>query len=321
MYRLLFLVFLTLFLPGQSQAQSTDFSHQIILESKGEYNHSDKHSEEFSALTRLYPILRFGYIEEELTSILQVEGNFNNYNFTDSVRFLFQELYAQFNFREKHHFAFGKKRLNWGTGMLWNPTNFYIQKDPFRTQNRLEGILQASYSLLFANGSLQAYIFPESRLKDFGYALKYDYYGSRADASLSFLRYIGYQQLGMDISYGGDRFTAYAEGVLRYYTDKEHFWAEGVAGFSVIANAHISVRGEYRFHQRNLFAALEWKELYDRWFLQMRTFYEPLSEQLIVSPLFIWKKSNFQVELSTMLFYNANTSFDYQASVLLSCHF
>lgn len=364
-----------LWIVGKSQ--SSDLTYQIILESKGEYSKVDKHSKvnpdnmmqlkEFTSLSQLYPIFKFSHSQDNLTGILQVEGNLQNYNLSaDSIRFSFQELYAQFSFSGRHFIAFGKKRLDWGTGMIWNPTNFYIQKDPLRTQNRLEGIFQTSYTLLLPNGSLQAYIFPESQLKDFSYALKYDYYGSRIDASLTFLQYTRYQQFGLDMSYGGDLFTAYAEGVIRNYsksyrvgeggelitppTTKEKFWAEAVVGLSVVCNTHISTRAEYRFREdylgrsainsysmnlpnntivfdpismgkHTLFASIEWKELYERLFVQMRTFYDPVSAQWMLSPLFIWKKNNFQVELWAMIYNNAFALFDFQSSLLLSLHF
>lgn len=372
-----FMLISFLLLTTSVWGQSTDFSYQLILESKGEYTDLDSKSlinpnnkmniEEFTAVSRLYPIFRLGYDQEKLNSLLQVEGNLTDYNFSgDSIRFTFQELYLQLGVNDIHYISFGKKRLDWGTGMLWNPTNFYIQKDPLRTQNRLEGIFQATYKLLLSNGSLQAYIFPERQMKDFSYALKYDYYGSRIDASLSFLQYGRYQQIGLDLSYGGNIFTAYMEGVLRNYsksyrvgedgeliipsTAKDKFWTEVVAGFSIVCNAHVSLRGEYRFRKdylnrkqvgyfksylpantqiydpisigkHSLFGSMEWKEIYDRFFIQMRVFYDTASTQLILSPLLIWKISNFQIELSSMLYNNGLPLFDYQGSLLVSWHF
>lgn len=362
---------------GSVKAQNSSFDYQLILEMKGQYNGLDKESsvnpdnlmgiEELTSVTQLYPIMKFRYGQNKLSSLLQVEGNLINHNFSgDSVRFAFQELYAQFSYNEKHHITLGKRRLDWGSGMLWNPTNFYIQKDPFRTQNRLEGIFQMSYSFLFSNGLLQAYIFPEKRLKDFSYALKYDYYGNRLDASLSFLQYTRYQQLGYSLAYGGDLFTLHAEGVFRNYsksyrvdedgnlllppTDRKKIWTEAVFGFSMNANAHISLRGEYRFREdylnrkeikqfetylpahpmiydslstgkHTVFGSIEWKDIYDQYFLQMRSFYDPVSEQLILSPLFIWKINNFQVEVTSMIYNNALALFNYQGSILISCHF
>jgi len=362
---------------NETKAQSSGFSYQVILESRNQYNALDDESiinkknqmgmDEFSSLTQVYPIGRFIHQMGELSSILQVEGKLSNYNFAkDSTDFTFQELYSQFSYKEQHHIVIGKKRLDWGTGVLWNPTNFYIQKDPLRTQNRLEGKFQLAYTYLLTAGSIQAYIFPEKKIKDFSYAVKYDLYGERIDASISFLQYQKHQQFGVDFSYGGDLFTAYGESVLRNYSKsykvdmygntippidkKDRFRLELVIGGSMIINSHISFRGEYRFREdylsrkdilnykqhlsgntviydpismgkHSLFGSLEWKDLYDVWSLQMRTFYDPLSRQLILSPLAIWRKNNFQVELSGMVYNNAFSVFDFQGSLLLSCHF
>lgn len=359
------------------RAQETAFDYQLIFESQGQYNNLDKHSvinpdnrmnvEELTSLTRLYPVLKFRYAQNDLSATLQTEGNLSNYNFSgDSVRFSFQELYVRFAYQERHHITLGKRRLDWGSGMIWNPTNFYVQKDPFRTQNRLEGIFQVAYSYLFSGGTLQAYLFPEKRLKDFSYGLKYDYYGTRLDASLSFLQYTRYQQFGYSLSYGGNISTLYAEGVFRNSSksyrvgkegellppteDRKKFRTEAVVGFSLNCNAHISLRGEYRFREdylnrtevkqfedalpshtliydaisvgkHSLFGSAEWKDLYDQYFIQMRSFYDPTSNQLILSPLLIRKINNFQIELSMLFNNNALAVFNYQGSIVLSCHF
>lgn len=359
------------------RGQETDFSHQVIIESKAEYNNRDKKSrvnpdnrmniEEFTSITHLYPILNFRNSINDLTTSLQLEGDVVNYNFSkDSVQFAFQEIYVGFAYREKHYFSFGKRRLYWGTGMIWNPTNFYVQKDPFRTRNRLEGIMQGSYALLLPKGTLQAYVFPDRRLKDFSYALKYDFYASRIDGGISFLQYTRYQQFGFDLSYGGDLFTAYAEGVWRNYskscrvgedgllivpgTERKKFFTEIVGGISYNLNARISLRAEYRFRedylnkkevrrfetylpehlmiydpisvgQHSLFGSIEWKDTFESYYAQLRSFYDPVSGQLIVSPLFIVKINNFQLELSSMIYNNSLSVFNYQGSLLISCHF
>jgi len=355
------------------QGQEMDFSYQIIMESKGEYNNIDKNSalnpdnqmkiKEITSATQLYPILKFRHSQDKFSSLLQIEGNCTNYNFSgDSLSFSFQELYTQFSISDKHFVSIGKRRLDWGSGTLWNPTNFYVQKDPFRTQNRLEGIFQASYSYLLSNGMLQAYVFPEKKLKDFSYALKYDYYGNRIDASVTFLQHQQSQQLGYSVSYGGNISTLYSEGVWRNYSKsyranengvlvnssegRSKFWTEIVAGMSINLNANLSFRSEYRFREdylnkeqisefkRNLpansliydpvgigkhtlFASLEWKDLYDRYMIQVRTFLDPVSSQLIVSPLFIWKYHDLQVEISAMVYNNAIPLLNYQGTVLL----
>jgi hypothetical protein len=285
----------------------------------------------------------------ELLNTFQAEGNLTNYNFDkDSVRFTFQELYTRFSWKDRHHWTVGKKRLDWGTGMIWNPTNFYIQKDPFRTQNRLEGIFQLNYTCLFTTGSLEVYVFPEKKMEDFSYSLKYNYTGERVDMSVSFLEYTRHQQIGYDISYGGDRFIAYAEGVFRNRAAR--VYSEIVSGASYAFNASLGARMEYRFREdylsreevaefkkylsensliydpvgvgkHTLFASAEIKDVYDRFNLQVRTFFDLFSNQLIISPLLVWKKNNFQIELSSMLFTNSLAAYHSQTSLLLSCHF
>lgn len=364
-------------LPFVSKGQSMGLDHQIILESKSQYNHLDKASllnrdnhmeiDELSSITQLYPILTFKSSFGGLANILQAEGNLINYNFEkDSVRFTFQELYTRFSWKDCHHWTIGKKRLDWGTGMIWNPTNFYIQKDPFRTQNRLEGIFQLSYSYLFNAGSLELYLFPEKELEDFSYAVKYNYAGERVDLSVSFLEYTKHQQVGYDISYGGDLFIAHSEGVFRNYSKsyrvgekgelifppdrKTKFYSEIVSGVSYSFNAYLGARLEYRFREdylnknevanfkrylphnsivydaisvskHSLFASAEVKDMYDRFNLQLRTFFDIFSNQLIISTLFVWKKNNFQIELSSMIFNNSLAIFNSQTSILISCHF
>ncbi|MDR0891677.1 MAG: hypothetical protein LBN24_03600 [Mediterranea sp.] len=246
------------------------------METKGEYSDIDKKSavnpdnrmglEQFASLSQLYPILGFKSSGERLQVKLQAEANIQNYNFAkDSTRFSFQELYSQFEWQGKHFFVFGKKRLDWGTGMIWNPTNFFIQKDPVRTQNRLEGIFMLNYTLLFGRNTVSAYLFPEKKGKETKGALRYEYSQGRVDASLSLVEYGRFQQIGYDFSYGGDLFTAYSEGVLKNYTRlpslngdgsfveawqrRKRFRAECVLGAVVLFNSHWSFSGEYRYRE------------------------------------------------------------------------
>lgn len=370
-------VILLFFLPSAGSGQSSGLAYQIILESKNQYTGLDKSSllnkdnrmkiDELSSTTQLYPILTFRSDFSELENTLQAEGNFTNYNFDkDSVRFTFQELYTRFSWKGSHHWIIGKKRLDWGSGVVWNPTNFYIQKDPFRTQNRLEGIFLLNYTWLFNTGSFEAYVFPEKKGKGISYATKYNYTGERIDLSVSFLEYLRCQQIGYDISYGADHFIAYSEGVFRNYSKsyrvgkdgeliaphnrKTRFYSDIVTGVSYSFNAYLGARLEYRFREDYLnkdevaaferylplnsmiydpvsvgkhaiFASAEIKDLYDRFNFQMRTFFDIISNQLIIAPLFVWKKNNFQIELASMIFNNSLTLFNTQTSLLISCHF
>lgn len=273
-YNILF--FLLFAYIQQSIAQESKLNYQIILETKGEYNLIDENSrvnpdnrmklDKFSSLSQLYPIFELKNTWGNFDTNLQAESNIQNYNFAkDSTNFSFQELYTQLVFKGKHFFVFGKKRLDWGTGMIWNPTNFFIQKDPVRIQNRLEGLFMFTYSYLFGQTTLSFYVFPERKGKDFKAAIKYDYSKERLDASFSFVEYGRYQQFGYDISYGGDLFTAYSEGVLKNYTKSfivdnngtlippqlrsEKFRSELVLGTTIIFNSNLSFSGEYRFRE------------------------------------------------------------------------
>lgn len=357
--------------------QDQSLSYQVILETKGEYNNLNKKSkvnpdnwmnmDDFSALSQFYPILQFVARSPDLATKVGVEANLRNYNFEkDSTKLLMQELYSQFTFKDKHYFVFGKKRLDWGSGMIWNPTNFFIQKDPLRTQNRLEGIFMLNYSYLFRQGSISVYLFPDKKKEDFKAAIKYDYSIDRIDAGVSFVEYGKYQQVGFDLSYGANLFTLYGEGVLRNFTRsyniddngvlqtpdnmKKTFRSEFVVGGSVVFNMHLSFRGEYRFREdylnkrqirlfekqlpdnlmiwdaisvgkHTLFASFDYRDTYSRWSANLRAFYDPLSSQLIISPLGVLTMNNFQIEASTM-FYNKKLSIhNFQSTILLSCFF
>ncbi|OJV78639.1 MAG: hypothetical protein BGO34_07485 [Bacteroidia bacterium 44-10] len=347
------------------------------METKGEYNNLDRKSKinpdnwmnigDFAALSQLYPILQFNSRSGDLATRLGVEANLRSYNFEkDSTRLLIQELYSQFTFKDKHYFVFGKKRLDWGSGMIWNPTNFFIQKDPLRTQNRLEGIFMLNYSYLFSESAISIYLFPDKKKENFKAAIKYDYSKDRIDAAVSFVEYGKYQQVGLDLSYGGNLFTFYGEGVLRNFSKsykiddnnilqipdnrKKTFSSEFVVGGSVVFNMHLSFRGEYRFREdyldksqirlfenqlpdnlmiwdaisvskHTLFASFDYRDTYSRWSANLRTFYDPLSNQLIVSPLGVLTMNNFQIEASTIFYNNKLSIHNFQSTILLSCFF
>lgn len=358
-------------------SQDQSLSYQVILETKGEYNNLDRKSKinpdnwmnigDFAALSQLYPILQFNSRSGDLATRLGVEANLRSYNFEkDSTRLLIQELYSQFTFKDKHYFVFGKKRLDWGSGMIWNPTNFFIQKDPLRTQNRLEGIFMLNYSYLFSESAISIYLFPDKKKENFKAAIKYDYSKDRIDAAVSFVEYGKYQQVGLDLSYGGNLFTFYGEGVLRNFSKsykidnngilqipdnrKKTFSSEFVVGGSVVFNMHLSFRGEYRFREdyldksqirlfenqlpdnlmiwdaisvskHTLFVSFDYRDTYSRWSANLRTFYDPLSNQLIVSPLGVLTMNNFQIEASTIFYNNKLSIHNFQSTILLSCFF
>lgn len=360
-------------------AQSDNFSYQMILESKLEYNNINKTSRinpensmkisDFSSISQFYPVFSFKNTVNNTSTLLQAEGNIKNFNFErDSTLFTMQELYGQVSFNYKHYITIGKKRLDWGSGMIWNPTNFFVQKDPMRTQNRLEGIFMLNYTSILSDGEINLYVFPDKDISDFKMAVKYNYSGNRIDASLSFLEYKKYQQFGMDISYGGNFFTAYTEGVLKNFTKSyginNHgqikiitpeeksgkFYPEWVLGTSVILNPQLTLNAEYRYRgdqlnkseiniysvylpynrllydpisigRHSFFGSIVYADLYGRWSVNLRNFYDPTSNQLIVSPLGILTIHNFQAELSAMIYNKTFSLFNFQTQLLVSYSF
>lgn len=351
--------------------------YQVILETKLEYNNLDKNSDvnpnnimninDFSSISQFYPIIEFKNTYGKVDTKLQAEAVIKNYDLIkDSTDLSFQELYTQFTLNGKHFFIIGKKRLDWGTGIIWNPTNFFIQKDPLRTQNRLEGLFMLNYSTLINSSSLNFYFFPQEKKEDFKFAVKYDFSLNKIDASLSFVEYGKHQQFGYDISYGGSSFTLYSEGVIKNFTksyrvfddgsliypeiEKKSFKPEIIVGSTILFNSNISFTGEYRFRgdylnkkeidlykrylpsnmevydpisvgKHTIFVNAEYKDTYNRWSANLRSFYDPISDQLVLSPLGTFSQNNFQIEVSTMFYNNSISTHNFQSSILLSCFF
>lgn len=372
-----YILTLLLLIPTGVYAQETDFSYQMILETKAEYRALDGNSEvnpgnrmgidEFASLTQFYPVLKFDAAFGETNTVLQAEGLIRNYNLErDSTGFSFQELYTQVGHKDRMFFVFGKKRLDWGTGMIWNPTNFFIQKDPLRTQNRLEGLFMLNFAFLSGSSTFNFYIFPEKKFEDFRAAVKYDLTAGPVDAGLSFVQYGNRQQIGYEVAYGGSLFTAYSEGVLKNYTRnfrlmpggelvhpgdrKKRLHGELVLGTMVSFNSRLSFSGEYRYRsdlpgrkeigtyvnklpdnpvlydpmsigKHTLFGNVEFRDTYARWSVSLRTFYDPVSRQMMLSPLGVVTAGNFQIEASAMFYNNRLPVFDFQGSLLFSCFF
>ena len=375
---LIFIYIAQTFFASKINAQDNKLSYQVILETNTVYNDKDSKSKvnmdnwmnitDFTSQSDLYPIFTFNNKESDKMDVkLQAEGDVRNYNLDkDSTLFSFQELYGQLSFNKKHYLVFGKKRLDWGTGMIWNPTNFFIQKDPLRTQNRLEGIFMLNYSYLFATGAINVYFFPENKLKESKLAIKYDYSNERIDGSVSFVQYGKYQQIGYDLSYGGNFFTLYSEGVVRNFTksylvdntgniitpdeQSKTFRSELVAGTTIMLNTNLSINAEYRFREdylskkqfknymqfsptnpllfdpisvgkHTLFGNMSYMDTYGKWTVNLRAFFDPVSNQLLLSPLGTITLKNFQIELSSMIYNHSMSIFNSQYSILLSYYF
>jgi hypothetical protein len=358
-------------------AQTADTYYQIILESKTTYSNIYNKSSinpdnimgisEFSSVSQLYPIIKLKNDIGGIETVLQIEGDIKNENFEKTTRLSFQELYSQLSYNNKHYFIAGKKRLDWGAGQIWNPTNFHIQKDPFRTENRLEGILMLNYSYLFKNKSINFYVFPDKEHKDFSYALKYDFSNERVNAELSFVQYTKYQQFNGDMTFAGDWFVNYFEGAVRNYSkclkvdidgniynvsssNLRKIWTEVVLGGSILFGKHVTLRYEYRYRddylnkkdiqtfknylpdntiiydpisisKHSIFGSIEYHDLYDKWLTSLRSYYDPWSKNLILSPYVMIKMNNFQMEFTTMFYNRALPIYNFQSSVLLVCFF
>jgi len=130
------------------------------------------------------------------------------------------ELYVQYGISDRLYITFGKKRINWGTANVWNPSNPFLQKDPFRLDNRLEGIVLTDIEYIAPNLTLNAVFSPEKKLnrstfafkasssiKSFSYSLSYAFLGDEK------------QQFGMDFSLGANNYTFYGEAIIRNFSN------------------------------------------------------------------------------------------------------
>jgi len=360
-----------------SYSQSSKYSSLFIFENKNDISWMNSKSnvnpnnymgiKELASETRLFPILSFNdSLINDAVGNIQIESGIYNYNYSDSIKFKFMELYAGISLNEKNRFIIGKKRLDWGSGLLGNPTLFYTQKDPLRIQNRLEGIYQVNYSHLFENSDIGIFIFPDSKLSKTKFAIKYNTAGNRISYSGLYILSGEGHQIGYDISYGADRFTLYTEGMTRTYSRSYGISKDGVltspqakskkiyndivVGASISLSPRISSYLEYRFNEDNLgrleidlyktnlprnaelydpisigkhsiFGSFEYKDLYGRWSLNTRGFYNLFSKQLVFSPLFTYNINNFQVEFSSMAYNNSFSIFKLQSTIFLSLSF
>jgi hypothetical protein len=249
------------------------------MENYNEFNVLDKRSKvnrdnllglnDISSITRFYPILSYkDTISNELVGTFQVEPGFFNNNLNFSLDLKFMELYTAIKFDEKSRLLIGKKRLDWGSGLVWNPTLFYTQKDPLRTQNRLEGVYQLNYNHLFDKSDLEFYIFPDSTIAKSKIAVKYNMFGNRSNFSSTYIYSGEGHQLGYDISYGGNQFVLYSEGIAKTYSRRFSINSEGliidptsikktlnfeaVLGSSINLSERITGYFEYRYSGDNL---------------------------------------------------------------------
>ena len=204
----------------------TKFSYRIINENVSTFSDIDEESavnpvnifelNELEVVNRFFPIGTFSNDKIKIHTEPRVLVN----PLTESVDFSVNELYAQYGFSEKLYLTMGKKRVNWGTGNVWNPSNPFLQKDPFRIDNRLEGIFLTDVEYIFSNLTLNALFSASEEVNSSTFAL-------RATSSIKSFSYsLSYaflseerQQFGADFSWGASNFTFYGEGILRNFSN------------------------------------------------------------------------------------------------------
>lgn len=185
-------------------------------------------------------------------------NEFNNYNV--------QELYYENQIYENLNFKFGKQLINWGSGLVWNPTNFYVQKNPLRLVNRLEGAESLNIEQQIGNYVVNYVVVSEEDEEGFNSAIKIN----RTEGSLVFdfsYAHLGQNnyQFGIDLNYAGDYFTLYSESSFSNYTNTylvnssgtieesngdDYFsglYLNSVLGGSIILSSAFTLAAEYNY--------------------------------------------------------------------------
>lgn len=215
-----------LFLRTLILSSQTEISYRIINENVITYNVVSEDSpvnpdnllqlNELDIVNRFFPIGTFKHDKIKL----QVEPKIFLSPLDELSEYELNELYVQYGISESLYLTFGKKRINWGTGNVWNPSNPFLQKDPFRLDNRLEGIVLTDLEYITPKFTLNALFSPEKKLnkstfafrvnseiKSFSYSLSYAFLGDEK------------QQFAADFSLGTDNFIFYGEGVVRNFSN------------------------------------------------------------------------------------------------------
>lgn len=230
----------------------TEFSYRIINENVLTYNMISEGSivnpdnllelSEMDFVNRFFPIGTFKRNKIKL----QAEPKVFLTPLEETTEYDINELYVQYAVCEKLYITFGKKRINWGSGNVWNPTNPFLQKDPFRIDNRLEGIVltdmeyitpKLALNAIFSNGKRlnesTIAIKASSEIKSFTYSISYAFLGDKK------------QQFGLDFSLGADNFTFYAEGVLRNFSNSILVDSQGLPLATPIQNDFKNLNSEF----------------------------------------------------------------------------
>lgn len=215
-----------LFLRTSILSAQTEFSYRIINENVFTYNVISKNSlvnpnnllqlDELQIINRFFPIGTF----KKNKIRLQAEPKIFLSPVDEALEFAINELYVQYGISEKLYVTFGKKRINWGTANVWNPSNPFLQRDPLRIDNRLEGIVLTDLEYIAADYTLNAIFSPARQLNRSTFAFKASSNIKSLSYSFSYA-FLGdeKQQFGIDFSLGGDNFTFYGEGLLRNFSN------------------------------------------------------------------------------------------------------
>lgn len=219
-------IFFILFIGISFLSAQTEFSYRIINENVFTYNvisdDSDVNPEnilqlsELDFVNRFFPVLSFTKSKIKLLA----EPKIFLSPLDETSVYDLNELYVQYGLSEKLYITFGKKRINWGTANVWNPSNPFLQKDPFRIDNRLEGIVLTDIEYISSNFTLNVILSPEKKLNKSTFAIKATSGIEAFSYSMSYA-FLGEekQQFGVDFSLGGNNFTLYGEGILRNFSN------------------------------------------------------------------------------------------------------
>ncbi len=219
-------LFLHWFLSSTLLYPQNEFSYRIINENVFTYNLVSEDTpvnpenildlSELETINRFFPI---GTLTKDRLKV-QVEPRVFVNPISENIDFAFNELYVRYGISDAFYLTFGKERINWGTGTVWNPSNPFLQKDPFRLNNRLEGVSLTNLEYIFPRLTVNLLFSPSEKLNVSTFALKASSTIKSLDYSFNYAFLgDGRQQFACDFSLGTDNFTFYGEGLIRNFSN------------------------------------------------------------------------------------------------------
>ncbi|MEM1339344.1 MAG: hypothetical protein AAF634_04610 [Bacteroidota bacterium] len=349
-----------------------EFSYRVINENVFTYNLISEDTpvnpdnllelSELETINRFFPIGTFK--KDRLR--LQAEPRVLVDPISENVDFAFNELYVRYGISEAFYVTFGKERINWGTGTVWNPSNPFLQKDPFRLDNRLEGIFLTNLEYILPRLTLNVLFAPSkkipastlalkatSTIKSFDYSFNYAFLGN------------GRQQFACDFNLGMDNFTFYGEGLLRNFSNtglvdplgnitpmsKKNSWENvrsefvlgtmlntfirtllimeyryrsdfntksSIAGFTSFLPLNLEVYDPISMGRHSFFSQISYTDRYSKYNVNTSVFFDPITQQLLCSPGFIYHGENIKLEINPFIYGNSLSLYDIQGRVVLS---